>query len=571
MPPFLSSLSSRVTPSEAAAPNAFARFAPAAAFHLAALAVMIWSEFGAFRLAVFIFAWGLTNFCWLLLLRRPGLSAALSFAMLVALVAVSRFKFAELSMTASFIDVMIIDSDTVAFLGTVFPKIRATALIVLVLGLPLAVLLWKLDPLRVRRGTAVSGIGGCICGVAALSAINPIIQGEGFGDRNYVSHFARSGVEAVADYWAQGFLESDAMVSGRLVLAIEDSCHAAGVRPHIILVHDESSFDLRAIEGIKVPPGYGGHFRSLDGKARKFLVEGAGGPSWYTEYNVLSGLSSRSYGRFQFFVTRIAAGRVRRGLPQALRRCGYSTHAIYPVSGGFLGSGSFYKGVGVQNFVEGSDIGGGAFEPDRFYFDAGARLIARERDRGPLFLYLYLTANHFTWDYTFRPELTPASWRAPGNAMSEVDEYLRRQAMSERDYAEFVARLKRDFPAEPFLIVRFGDHQPDFAAVMLDPTVDFAELTRRLVRYDSRYFTTYYAIDAVNFAPVRLASALDPLDAPYLPLAVQEAAGLPLDPSFAEQRKILNRCNGLFYGCAGGSEARRFNRLLIDAGLIKGL
>ena len=46
--------------------------------------------------------------------------------------------------------------------------------------------------------------------------------------------------------------------------------------------------------------------------------------------------------------------------------------------------------------------------------------------------------------------------------------------------------------------------------------------------------------------------------------------GLPLDPSFAEQKRILERCNGLFYRCAGGAEARRFNRLLIDAGLIKG-
>jgi hypothetical protein len=27
----------------------------------------------------------------------------------------------------------------------------------------------------------------------------------------------------------------------------------------------------------------------------------------------------------------------------------------------------------------------------------------------------------------------------------------------------------------------------------------------------------------------------------------------------------------VFYDCAGGAEARRFNRLLIDAGLIKGL
>ena len=38
-----------------------------------------------------------------------------------------------------------------------------------------------------------------------------------------------------------------------------------------------------------------------------------------------------------------------------------------------------------------------------------------------------------------------------------------------------------------------------------------------------------------------------------------------------EQKKILERCHGLFYSCAGGAEARRFNRLLIDAGLIKGL
>jgi hypothetical protein len=45
---------------------------------------------------------------------------------------------------------------------------------------------------------------------------------------------------------------------------------------------------------------------------------------------------------------------------------------------------------------------------------------------------------------------------------------------------------------------------------------------------------------------------------------------VPLDGSFAEQKKILKRCGGLFYLCAGGVEARRFNRLLIDAGLIQG-
>jgi hypothetical protein len=51
------------------------------------------------------------------------------------------------------------------------------------------------------------------------------------------------------------------------------------------------------------------------------------------------------------------------------------------------------------------------------------------------------------------------------------------------------------------------------------------------------------------------------------------ALGLVLfvSPSFAEQKKIFERCQGLFYRCAGAAEARRFNRLLIDAGLIKGM
>jgi hypothetical protein len=52
---------------------------------------------------------------------------------------------------------------------------------------------------------------------------------------------------------------------------------------------------------------------------------------------------------------------------------------------------------------------------------------------------------------------------------------------------------------------------------------------------------------------------------------VQEAAGLPLDSSFLEQKKILTRCKGLFYACAGCAEARHFNRMLIDAGLITNL
>jgi hypothetical protein len=162
------------------------------------------------------------------------------------------------------------------------------------------------------------------------------------------------------------------------------------------------------------------------------------------------------------------------------------------------------------------------------------------------------------------------SWRNPGNE-PVVDEYLRRQTMSANDYSDFIAGLKKKFPAQPFLIVRYGDHQPEFSPHVLDPGLDEAGVGKKLERYDPSYYATYYAIDAVNFEPVKSPAVMDTIDAAYLPLVIQEAAGIPLDPSFEEQRNIMLRCKGVFYDCKDGAEARRFNRLLIDAGMIKGL
>ncbi len=184
-------------------------------------------------------------------------------------------------------------------------------------------------------------------------------------------------------------------------------------------------------------------------------------------------------------------------------------------------------------------------------------------------MFVYTTANHFPWDNKFRPDLTP-DWRPTGND-PEVDEYIRRQSMSARDYSDFVARLKQRFPGESFLIVRFGDHQPTLASRILNPSLGEEAVARRIQTFDPQYFTTYYAINVVNFRPVNVGSALQTLDAPYLPLVVLEAAGLPLDASFAAQKRILQRCQGVFYACRHGAEARIFNRMLIDAGLIQGL
>jgi hypothetical protein len=545
-----------------------ARAAMTVLFHAAALGLMLWSESTLFGKAAYLLAWGFVNCFWLALLRRPAPAAALSLVLFAVLVLLSRFKHDVLFMTVNFVDLMVIDNDTFGFLLTVFPGLHRTVVVAAVLSIPALALLWWLDPLRVRRRNAA--VGGLIC-LAVLTALSFAVthdREEEFWDENYVSKFARSGATALTELMVRGIIESDLSAADRLSAAALGMCRPHGRPPHIVVILDESSFDASMVPGLKLPEDYGRNFLSNDGRQRSFVVEGAGGPTWYTEYNVLAGLSARSYGRFAEFVTRVAAGRVERGLPQALRRCGYRTYSLYPWLGSFLGARSFQTAIGIDNFLDARDLGTHEVQADRFYFDAAARLIAHDRANGPMFLFVYTMANHFPWSYRFAPERLP-HWRDPGNA-PEIDEYLRRQAMSAKDYVAFRGRLEREFPGERFLIVRFGDHQPSFAKHVIDASLDAGELGRRIAAYDPSYFTTYYAIDAVNFTPIDLSLAIDKLDAPYLPLVVLEAAGVPLDPSFAEQKKILERCKGLFYRCAGGAEARRFNRMLIDAGLIKG-
>jgi hypothetical protein len=563
MPPAVLNLKNRL----AAADRRYA-VALLAALQLTALVILIWSEAEPAARAGFVLAWGMLNFFWMAWLRRPLTAGALSLAVIVILIVLSQFKHEVLLMTATFVDVMIIDLASFSFLMAVIPGLAWKVALAVVAAVPVLILLWHIEPFLVRRSVAAAACLLCFAALAGLSFAVPTDREDEFFRHQFVSKFARSGAVAAIDLMTRGVLEADADSPDRLNLTHAGACDAREKLPHIVMVFDESSFDITMIPNVKVPPSYHERFRSFDGKRRSFVVEGAGGPSWYTEYNVLTGLSVRSYGRFAESVTRLADGRVKRGLPHALRNCGYKTYSLYSWFGAFVGARGFQTTAGIEHFLDAGQLRTGPADTDSFYYDHAARVIARERDSGPVFVLVYLATNHFPWTYRYRPDLLP-DWVNGGNPF-EIDEYLRRQEMSIRDFAAFKARLGRQFQTDAFFIVRFGDHQPMFAKRLLDPTVDQAEVARRIRERDPRYFTTYYATEGVNFRPRDSSSALDTLDAPYLPLVVLEGAGVPLDATFLEQKRILNRCRGIFYLCADGAEARRFNRLLIDAGLIQG-
>ena len=551
--------------------------------HLAGLAVLFATEYGPFAITLSVLAWVFVNCVFLLVLPRPGVSAALALILVALLIALSRFKFDILQLSLTFLDFLIIDSDSFSFLLSVFPQLRTQLIVAGVVAVPLLWMIWRADPFRAGRLLPLTVLAAATVSISAMSVAAPEQPWEPFQGVNHISNLARSGVVAVSRLASTGWIEADPPASGSLPLA--SGAHAvAGRRCRPAknatplqggrissCCSTNSSFDVTAAPGVKVPPGYSDYFRSIDGTQRTMIAEATGGPTWYTEFNVLTGMSARSFGDLKFYVTRITASRVVRGLPQALQRCGYKTFSLYPTYGDFLGARAFQKGTGVGRFIDMAEMGVDEdMQPDKFYFDQALKVFAGQQpSQSPIFMFVYLTANHFPWTSVYRPDLTPG-WTPPGNT-AETDEYIRRQTMTAKDYRDFITRLARDYPDQSFLVLRFGDHQPAISQKLLEPGIDRKLLAQRLMTADPRYFSTYYALDGINFRPPDLSSALEILDAAYIPIVIQEAAGIPLDPSFEEQKKIMLRCKGVFYACKAGAEARRFNRLLIDAGLVRGL
>ena len=73
------------------------------------------------RIGAFLLAWGFLNFAWLAVLRRPGVSAVMSLAMVAILIQVSELKYKVIWQTVSFVDLMVIDLSSFTYLLAIFP------------------------------------------------------------------------------------------------------------------------------------------------------------------------------------------------------------------------------------------------------------------------------------------------------------------------------------------------------------------------------------------------------------------------------------------------------------------
>ena len=442
------------------------------------------------------------------------------------------------------------------------------ALAVSVLAITIvAWLAWRCDPTRVRRRRSMLVLAAAVA-VATVTGLTKADRRhtQFYWNALYVSSFYSSWGETLETLWRGQLIESAAAATSP-PFGVASDCTPAVKPPHIILIHEESLVQPGLFPQLDYDRRVDPFFHSGDGLLHKMHVETYGGASWLTEFSILTGLSTHSFGGMRPFVQSLLAGKVRDTLPEALSRCGYRNIMFYPMLKNFVSNARFYDAIGLKEIFDLKAQGAATTsERDRFYFGNALNELGRHITSSdkPLFSYIQTMSAHWPFDYTYEPTVN-----APGGGPGtdpEMHEYLRRVSMAKWDYDWFKAELKRRFPDEPILIVHYGDHHPTATRKLLgfgtDVDAEEVAIDERSIGY-----TTYYAVEALNVATPQL-PAIEIVDVPYLGAIILQQAGLPMSEPYRERLRLMQACDGRYHTCSRRQEILAFHRRLIESRLI---
>jgi hypothetical protein len=537
----------------------------------AGMGYYIWQDVG--ELSNILFTMGVTAalIAVATLLSRRLVFSSLFVALLVAMiVATSSVKYATMHMVAHAYDLIFYlgSWSTVSYLWSDHTRYVLGAAAALLGAAAVAVLGYRLDATRVARSQSSLALAACVLvawsGAAAKGERRHMLF---FFENLYLSSFYASWAETAEALWRGALMEADPHSGLGQPLTIPARCEPAVKPPHIILIHEESLVQPSLFPTLGYDRSLDELFRSYDGTLRQMRVETYGGASWLTEFSLLAGVSTHSFGHMRQFVQTFMQGRLKDTLPQALGRCGYRNVVFYPMLKNFVSNHRFYVSIGMREVFDMRAQGAKTTqERDRFYFDNAMAEMARhfKGSSQPLFTFIQTMSAHWPYDFTFEPQV-----KVPGGEPGtdpEMHEYLRRGAMAKIDYDYLVKELRRRFPRERFLIVHYGDHHPTATRTLLGYNNE-TEAEDVALDADSIGFITYFAVHGVNYAVPDLPK-IDPLDVSYLGSLILDLARLPLSDSHRERLQLMALCQGRYYSCNQREKVLRFHRRLIDSGIV---
>jgi hypothetical protein len=502
--------------------------------------------------------------------RRLLFATVLTACFVIVVVAVARAKLNTLGMVLHAYDFVfyLTSWSTLSYLW----QGARLYMVLLALGLIMTTMLawfaFRIDSTRIGRlRSSMAAVALALVAIVGAAAKGERPHTLFYWEALYVSSFFSSWHETLETLWRGQIVEAAESSQGRL-FSIPAVCQPTKKPPHIVLVHQESIVQPSLFPTLSYDRNLDDFFKSSDGEIHRLRVETYGGASWLTEFSIIAGMSTQSFGGMRHFVQSLLAGKVKDTLTETLARCGYRNVLFYPMLKNFVSNARFYAAVGLKEIFDlRAQRARSVTERDKFYFNNALDEMERHirtQDK-PLFTYIQTMSAHWPYTEPFHPEIV-----VPGGGRGthpEMHEYLRRVGIAKLDFEYLKAELQRRFPNEPILIVHYGDHQPMATRVLIGfPENNDVEDIK--LGMESIGFLTYYAVDTLNLSPPPLPNVRE-LDVAFLGAVILEQAGLPLSEPWRERLRLMALCGGRYYDCPQRREILSFHRRLIDSGIME--
>lgn len=236
--------------------------------------------------------------------------------------------------------------------------------------------------------------------------------------------------------------------------------------PDIILILNESFYDLSLLENMETDVPYMENIASMENTIKGYVVNPSGGTN-PSEYELLTSNSMKLMREKVPFNTLDFTDA--NSIVTHLKQIGYHTigaHCAPPIN---YNRGMVYPAMGFDEIYFEDDFkdiayyGNRGYATDECLYKNLLSWLERE-DETPQFVYLLTIQNHGGWDLNERDLDTVHAENDFGEYDEEVDEYLSCIRLSDIAFKEFTDRLK-DIDRD-IIVCMVGDHGPSFTSKM---------------------------------------------------------------------------------------------------------
>lgn len=307
-----------------------------------------------------------------------------------------------------------------------------------------------------------------------------------------------------------------------------------GVRPDIILIMNESFYDLALLTELDVDIPYMENFYSMKNAIRGYAVTSVtGGATNRSEFELLTSNTNYLLGEltpFNFLDMSCTSSVVTN-----LKECGYYTLAAHPEDGENYNRVASYSAMGFdqkyfkEDFTDYEYYGNRAWMTDKgAYNNLITWYEAAKAENENVFVYLLTMQNHGGYSENSEDEAIVYVQNYDGNMEKELNEYLSCVYLSDRAFKELTEYYSE--MEQPVIICMVGDHAPGMVRELVD--VDFSMEQQILARATPFIIWANYEIDSRDMGIINVNG--------LVPLLLEEA-GVEMIPYYRYIREMQEK------------------------------